>query len=288
MDECTRVRRPGGVWLLVLAAALAVGGCTSDDEPGEDATATPTAVATLGPIGASGEVKASARVVPVHHVTLAFPEGGTLDTIEVAEGDFVKTGDVLARLDGTQSAAAVLLAQADLRAAEAALAEVTADADQSVAQDATAAAQARVRAAVDAAQALVDQASARLELASVQADRTVLRAPFDGRIAAVEAGPSEVVAAGAPIVQLADDSAWLIETDDLTELDVGRIAVGDEAAITVEAFPDLELGGEVLSISPVGETRLGDVVFTVVVRPLETDDRLRWNMSAEVTISPSS
>jgi multidrug efflux pump subunit AcrA (membrane-fusion protein) len=252
--------------LLVLAAGMAA--C---NEETATPTPAPTSVATLGPIGASGQIVSSASVVPVRHVALAFPEGGAVAGVEVEEGDLVTVGQELARLDGAAQAATLLLAEADLRAAQAAL-------DGALLEPGT---------DLAALQAAVDQASARVELASTESERTVLRAPFAGRVAAVETASSEVVAAGQEVMLLADDSSWRMETDDLTELKIAGVAVGDPATITLDALPGLVLAGVVERISPVGQTHLGDVVFTVVVKPLQDDPRLLWNMTAQVTITPA-
>ena len=68
-------------------------------------------------ISAGGEIEAEGKVVPVRHAALGFPVGGTVAEVVVEEGEQVDAGQLLVRLDGSQQAAAVLLADADLRAA---------------------------------------------------------------------------------------------------------------------------------------------------------------------------
>mgnify|MGYP007112023924 CR=1 FL=1 len=48
--------------------------------------------------------------------------------------------------------------------------------------------------------------------------------------------------------------------------------------------PGLELPGRVLRVKPLGEEKLGDVTYTVVVVPEEEDPRLKWRMTAVVTL----
>ena len=81
---------------------------------------------------------------------------------------------------------------------------------------------------------------------------------------------------------------WLIETLDLSELEVVRIAVGDRATITFPALPDLTVTGQVDFIQVRGTSADGGVVFAVAVHPDQTNPQLRWNMSATVRITPSS
>jgi HlyD family secretion protein len=139
---------------------------------------------------------------------------------------------------------------------------------------------------IAAAEAEVAAAEAGLEQARVALAETELKAPFDGTVASLEVKEGEQVVPGSPIVVLADLSAWQIETDDLTELNVVRIREGDPVMISVDATPDLELPGKVVRIEAIGVSKLGDITYTVIIEPLETDPRLRWNMTASVVVDP--
>ena len=78
----------------------------------------------------------------------------------------------------------------------------------------------------------------------------------------------------------------MIETDDLTEIEVVDVQIGAPVTITFDAIPDLELPGRVIWITPYGEKKEGDITYTVRVSPAENDPRLRWNMTAIVNIEP--
>jgi HlyD family secretion protein len=86
------------------------------------------------------------------------------------------------------------------------------------------------------------------------------------------------------VVQLADLSGWQIETTDLTELSIVHVTEGSPATITFDAVPGLELSGKVTRIKAIGESKRGDVNYTVTITPDRPDARLRWNMTASVTI----
>jgi HlyD family secretion protein len=137
---------------------------------------------------------------------------------------------------------------------------------------------------IASAAASVAEAEAALQQAQASLDDTVLRAPVAGTLAALHVKTGEQVASGHPVAELADLSEWQIETDDLTELDVINVAEGDRVVMTFDAIPGLELGGSVVRIKPIGEEKLGDITYTVIVQPDEQDPRLRWNMTAVVTI----
>jgi HlyD family secretion protein len=135
-----------------------------------------------------------------------------------------------------------------------------------------------------AAAAAVDQAQASLERAQASLADTELRAPFGGTVAALDVRQGEQVVAGTPLAQLADLGSWQVETEDLTELDVVGVHPGDRATVTLDAIPGLSLPGTVVRIEPLGQEKLGDITYTVLVQLDEQDARLLWNMTTLVSI----
>jgi HlyD family secretion protein len=138
--------------------------------------------------------------------------------------------------------------------------------------------------AIAIANADVAAATAALQNALVALADTELRAPFGGTIATINAAVGEQVGMSAPVVVLADTSAWEIETSDLTEFDVVGIQPGVPALLTFDAIPDLQLQGTVSRVRPIGEDNRGDTVYKVVVTPSQNDPRLMWNMTAVVEL----
>jgi HlyD family secretion protein len=123
-------------------------------------------------------------------------------------------------------------------------------------------------------------AQARIALADAE-----LKAPFDGTIVTLNNKVGELATPGVFVVRLADLSALRIETTDLTELSISRIRTGDAATITFDALPGVKLTGKVTRIDEYGRNRQGHIVYTVYVLPDTRDNRLRWNMTASVSIS---
>lgn len=138
------------------------------------------------------------------------------------------------------------------------------------------------------AQAFVSQAEAGLEAAqaaevATQAalDRTLLRATIDGNVAHLDLNLGELVAPGVPVVTLADESHWKVETTDLSELDVAKVEEGGEVAVRFDAIPDATLSGVVENIALVPGQSQGDVIYTVTVLLDDSSDLpLRWGMTA--------
>ena len=69
------------------------------------------------------------------------------------------------------------------------------------------------------------------------------------------------------VVRLADLSAWQIETDDLTELDVVQVKEGAPATLTFDALPGVQLTGKVVRSSRLAQKKQGEMTYTVVIRP---------------------
>jgi HlyD family secretion protein len=137
---------------------------------------------------------------------------------------------------------------------------------------------------IAAAKANVSEAVAGLQQVQASLADTELHAPFAGTLAELYVKEGEQAVAGQPVVELADLTAWQVETDDLTELDIVGVGEGDGVTVTFDAIEGLELAGAVERVKPIGLEKLGDITYTVVVRLEEQDPRLRWNMTAVVTI----
>jgi HlyD family secretion protein len=133
------------------------------------------------------------------------------------------------------------------------------------------------------AQAAVDQARASLELAQLQLEGTTILAPFAGTVAFVGAEVNEQVAPGAPMITLIDPSAFHVDVS-IDEIDIGQVEVGQEARMTLDAFPDEELQGSVECMAPAASMELGTVTYLVTVSFDPTTIRLRSGMTANATI----
>jgi HlyD family secretion protein len=110
-----------------------------------------------------------------------------------------------------------------------------------------------------------------------------LRAPFAGTIARLDIKVGETVAPGALAAVLADLSGWQIETDDLTELKVPAIQIGQPVTVALDALPDAALQGQVKAIGQMYQEKSGDVVYPVKIDLIDHDPRLRWGMTVRVT-----
>ncbi|RME09346.1 MAG: HlyD family efflux transporter periplasmic adaptor subunit [Ardenticatenia bacterium] len=136
---------------------------------------------------------------------------------------------------------------------------------------------------LEAAQATVDSARAGVAKAAAGLSNLELRAPFDGVVAQVDAMPGQTVGTTQTVLWLADTSDWLIKTQDLSEYDVVHLREGMPVTIEVEALPGTSFQGTIEHIRLQGKDEQNVTMYTVLVRPTNIDERLRWNMSAFVT-----
>ena len=135
---------------------------------------------------------------------------------------------------------------------------------------------------IDTAKGSVTAAEAGLAAAQAALNNLDLIATIDGTVTDNNLVVGQQIAAGTPVVSLADFSQWFVETDDLTENEVVDIKPGQEAKVTLDAIPDLALAAVVERIKEKYEEKRGDITYTTRLRLKETDPRLRWGMSVVV------
>ena len=297
-------------------------------------------VAALAPAKADRRVVAEGQVVPINYSALSLQQAGVVAELAATEGQTVKAGQLLIRLDNRDLRAKVDSAAADHSRALANLAQTRAGSrSQEIAMKEALLEQARANMdgakadyermrdlldksavsrqqfdqyqtaffksrgeweharanrdlalagsrpeAVDVSAAEVAAAAARWQELAATFSQTELYAPFDGVVAFLDVKAGEYVAAGGVLVRMADQSRWLIRTDDLTELGIDRVRPGAAVKMTFDAIPGLELTGRVINIRAFGEKKRGDMTYTVFIEPERHESRLRWNMTAIVSI----
>ena len=130
--------------------------------------------------------------------------------------------------------------------------------------------------------ARLENAQAQVAAAEESLNNYQLVAPFDGVVAEVAVKVGEQVGPESRAVSVVDTSAWIIETTDITELEVVQVEVGQSVTFTADALPDVTMEGVVQEISQASFIQSGDVIFTVRIQADEVDPRLKWGMTVEV------
>lgn len=134
---------------------------------------------------------------------------------------------------------------------------------------------------VDSQQFAVLEARLNAAKAGVAAFEVI--APFDGVVTDLNAKAGSSIGAGKTAVTVADFSQWLVNTTDLTEIDVVQLTENDPVVVTLDALPDVKLKGTILSIGQTYTENQGDVVYEVSILLNDTHPAMRWGMTASVT-----
>lgn len=177
---------------------------------------------------------------PLKAVNSAFIKArvaGELQGLSVREGDYVKAGQVIARVDSTESQARVRQAQQQAESAKAQvdIAKRSFDNNRSLVDQGFISKTAldSSMATLSSAEANYRAAQAGADVAAKSLDDTVLRAPISGQVAQRLAQPGERVAVDARIVEIVDLSKLELEAN-LSATDSLDVKVGQTALLTIE------------------------------------------------------
>jgi RND family efflux transporter MFP subunit len=297
------------VGAVVIIAAVVVIGRRSGALPVQTVTVTTSGGdGTTNSGGGNGAVAvvANGYVVARTKAAVSAKIPGRLADLNVSEGSRVQKGDVLARLDNADYAAAVGQAEAEVSSAKATLIETQADRDQLqrefvrvrdiraqnpnlVSPQDVENAESRAKqgdARADAQQARVEAAAAGLRVAQANLENTYVRAPFSGTVLRKEAEVGEVVAPSVgggltrgAVVTMADLATLEVEVD-VNEAYIARVQNGQAARITLDAYPDTTFRGAVRQVVPTADRQRATVQVKVSI--LDHDARILPEMGSKV------
>ncbi|MFB3777453.1 MAG: efflux RND transporter periplasmic adaptor subunit [Bryobacteraceae bacterium] len=168
--------------------------------------------------------------------------------------------------------------------------EQAAIAQQTAAQQKVRSAEADVEVAktqLATAEAQVKQATAALEQAQLDLSHTYITAPVDGIVVARHVDVGQTVAASlqAPtLFEIAQDLTKMQVDTNVSEADVGRVRVGQQATFTVDAYPGEVFRGQVTQIRQAPINVQNVVTYDVVIGVANTDLKLFPGMTANVRI----
>ncbi len=276
-ESPTRARWPWIVGGGVLVGLLVVGGwlLRSRQAPAVH-TALVQPMAKGGP--SASVLDATGYVTARRQATVSAQITGTLTEVLIEEGDHVKAGQVLARLDDTSQRAVLAQAEAQFKSAQALLAQYDAQLAQArrdvkrledlvqrklVSEQAVE--QARTLVDTGAAQVQgqrkqIDLSAANVRAARVQLDYCTVHAPFTGVVIAKAAQVGEIVSpfsAGGGFTRtgigtLVDMDSLEIEVD-VNEAYINRVVPGQPVASVLNAYPDWRIPSHVIAIIPTAD-----------------------------------
>ncbi len=140
---------------------------------------------------------------------------------------------------------------------------------------------------VESSKAQVEQAKANLKVHETNLRYTTIRSPVNGIVISRNVDVGQTVAASlqAPtLFTIAKDLTQMQVDTNVSEADIGRIARGQEATFTVDAYPDRIFRGTVSEIRNAPQTIQNVVTYDVVIQVDNRDLRLKPGMTANVSI----
>jgi multidrug efflux pump subunit AcrA (membrane-fusion protein) len=136
--------------------------------------------------------------------------------------------------------------------------------------------------------ASLDQAESQLAAAQKAVDNYTLTAPFAGTVLGINVYINELVTPELWAVSVGDTSQWIVDTSDLSELDVVNIHPGDQVEVIADALPGVTMYGVVDQINAVPDPLSGtDITYKVRIRMTEVDPNILWGMTVAVTFQKS-
>ena len=249
--------------------------------------------------GASGggvsAITANGYVVARTKASVAAKVPGRLAYLGVSEGSLVRKGEIIARIEGNDLAAALESAKASAGQADAELAQARSDLVRATALEARGVISTveleNARTKANALEAAARAARANARLAAATLENTNVRAPFDGTVLRKDAEVGEIVspssAGGAlsrtAIVTMADLSTLEVEVD-VNEAYIARITNGQAARITLDAYPDTSFAASVRQVVPTADRQKATVLVKVSIE--DRDPRILPEMGARVDFVP--
>lgn len=305
LDVNISIMKKGIIILALVAAGVGAAAFYFKKQPEGEQFSDRTAKVVRGEIISA--VSASGVVEPNFQVEVKSKASGEILEFPFEPGDSVTTGQKMVTLDPktekrslAQTEADLARVNAELKSARATLMEKEAKVKRALTlferglisseerESAVAAAQ-MAHARVSEVEAAIRKAELAVEDARERLEETVIVSPIDGVIVEKSVERGQIISSGitsftggTKLCVIADLSrVFVIALVD--ETDIGRVFEGQEARVTVDAYPDNVFNGKVERIYPVGETQDNITVFKVKIEALaESRELLKPKMTANV------
>ncbi len=242
-------------WIALLVACDQVG-ATTKEKPGGDKPKRPPApvavkAAASGPI--SSYYVATATLEAEKTATVLARVNGVIESIAHEEGDFVKSNAVLLRIDNDEYRLKVTQSEAATARLDDQRQRVEKLVDKKLA-----APEEFMTVKQDYASAKAAEDLARLELA-----RTVVRAPFEGRLTARLVDVGRTVSNGTPLFEIADLKPLLARVF-VPSKELKRLKQGQPVKLVLDSS-QTELEGKIFLVSPVIDPATGTVKVSIEI-----------------------
>ena len=245
---------------LVSSAAIGAAGCGGHTEAETPAAepAVPVRTTVVETRDLTETLTLTGTLDPRARVAVVSEVSARLLRVLPAEGDHVDKDAVLATLDDIDFRLARDRAKAALDLAEANRTHAKAEEERAESLVKTGGITDKDRLAAQVAvqvrEAAAAQARTELAIAEQQLTRSVIKAPVAGRVSKRMVDPGAFLTAGRPIFDIVDESVLEFRAS-VPSADFGKVHVGADVKVTVDALPGFETKGRVDRIAPVVDAR---------------------------------
>jgi RND family efflux transporter MFP subunit len=215
-------------------------------------------------------VYATGAVEPVYWAKLSSTQVGRIAEIRVKEGDSVKAGAVVLKLDDREAKARLTELEARERFLAAEVQRMSVLAQRDIASQ-----QQQQRALSDHAAAVAAVSAARQRF-----DELTLAAPLDGEVLRLDGNVGEVVRSGDALAWIGHCCPMRIEAE-VDEEDIPKVQKGQTVLVKADAWPDRVFRGQVSTVTPKGDPVSKNYRVRVTLEP---DQPLRIGMTTEINI----
>ena len=246
--------------ILTLIGIAVIPGCGTGQASVTDAAevraATPVPVETAAPMRADifATYHATSTIESDSDAPVLARAGGEVVELLVEEGDFVKAGQVLARLDGERLRLEMLSARADLERVSGELERY----DDLAARGLVSAAM------YDGLKFDVDALKARYDLARLNYEYSAIRATIGGVVSSRDIKLGQHISVDDVAFRITDTSE-LVAYLQIPQAELAKFATGHSANLAVDSMPDVTFDATIARISPTIDTRNGTFKATAVI-----------------------
>lgn len=245
--------RWGSVALVSLLLA-ACGGPKADEKKEE--IAVPVEIATVKAGAIDAAYRGTATLEAEEEATVITRTEGVIEQILVEEGQRVRAGQILARLDPERLKLEVARAKSTLDKLEQDFKRNESVYERNLVS----------REAFERAKFELQGARAAYDLARLSLKESELRAPIDGVVAQRYIKTGNQISIGSPTFKITRMDRLQAQIH-VPERDIHKLAAGQAATLAVDAWPDKTFSGEILRVNPVVDAQTGTVKVTVAMAP---------------------
>lgn len=256
-------------WLIATIAVLVLSACPpkkGEDGQGDDKATTPRRVPVEVAAATSGDLRATivstSTVDSRHSVDIVAEIPGAVVALEVDQGDEVKKGDVLARVQREELDLGLDAANAMVRRLESEVERLRPLHDKGILS----------RQQLDEAIFRLEEARGEQRRAKLSVGDKRVRAPADGVVAIRYVNSGQQVATGTPLFRVVQPGDLVVHVN-LPESTLGQVFEGQEAYVVSDALSDSEFSGKVEKVSPVVDPRTGTVRITIELESAQGDEK---------------